>query len=144
MKNLETSITIQAPVQEVWETLMNFEHYPNWNPLIKSIKWKGSNQLDVIIDPGDKKPMNFKPALLKNHKNQEFRWKGKLWFKGIFDGEHYFKMSTDPNGNTKFIHGEKFSGILSGLILKFIGKDTHEGFINMNEALKHEVEQNIQ
>lgn len=142
MKNLETSISIQAPVEKVWETLMNFENYPQWNPFIKSIKWKRDDQLDVMIDPGDKKPMNFKPVLLKKEKNKEFRWQGKMWFKGIFDGEHYFKLRKDEKGNTQLTHGEIFTGILSGLILKFIGKDTHEGFISMNEALKNEVEKN--
>ena len=79
--------------------------------------------------------MNFKPELLKKDENKEFRWKGKMWFKGLFDGEHYFKLTTDENGHTKLIHGENFSGILSGLILRFIGSDTHQGFEKMNEAL---------
>lgn len=141
MKNLETTIVINANKKQVWETLMSFEEYPDWNPFIKQIAWKGKDQLDITIDPGDKKPMQFKPIVLKNHDQKEFRWIGKLFLKGIFDGEHYFKLQSIGENQTKLIHGENFKGIFSRLILKFIGEDTLSGFNRMNVALKKRTEQ---
>ena len=38
MKQIETEIIIEAPVEQVWENLMNFKEYSNWNPFIKSIR----------------------------------------------------------------------------------------------------------
>ena len=38
------------------------------------------------------------------------------------------------------IHGEYFTGLLSGLIMKFIGDDTLQNFQNMNKALKAQLE----
>ena len=85
--------------------------------------------------------MNFKPTVLKADTNQEFRWKGHLFVKGLFDGEHFFKLEETAEGHTRFIHGENFSGILSGMVLKKVGKATRAGFAAMNEALKNQVEQ---
>ena len=83
--------------------------------------------------------MTFKPAVLAFSENKEFRWKGKLGINGIFDGEHYFQLTDLENNQTKFIHGEKFSGILIPLMGKTLDK-AKEGFALMNQALKAECE----
>jgi hypothetical protein len=67
---------------------------------------------------------------------------GKLGIKGVLDGEHYFQLKVIDSQKTELIHGENFSGILSGLLLKMIGEKTKNGFEAMNEALKIEVENN--
>ena len=93
----------------------------------------------MIQNPG-KKPMKFKPVVLVNQESKEFRWKGKLFVKGLFDGEHYFQLERINDNLTKLVHGEKFTGFLAGALLKMIGEDTKKGFESMNEALKRRVE----
>ncbi len=140
MRNIETSQVINAPVEEVWKTLMDFDSYPSWNPFIKTLKGKSvvGEQLTAELSLPDKKPMIFKPTVLKCVPNKEFRWKGKLAMKGLFDGEHYFKLEKLADGQTRFIHGENFSGLLSGLLFKMIGDETKEGFEAMNRSLAQE------
>ncbi|UTW66343.1 SRPBCC domain-containing protein [bacterium SCSIO 12643] len=140
MKTIETQITIPASIAQVWSVLMDHTSYQNWNPFISNISGlvHPGSTLEVTIHPEEDKSMNFSPIVLKNNAYQEFRWKGKLWMQGIFDGEHYFILK--PNGNqTQFIHGEHFTGILSGLLFKLIGKNTQNGFRAMNQALYKEV-----
>lgn len=141
MKNIETSIIIDAPIEKVWQTLTNFEAYPNWNPFVKSVKGNVGvgHTIEVMLLLEGMKPQIFKPQVLEFGKNYTLRWLGKLGMKGIFDGEHYFQLKTISKQQTVFIHGENFRGILSGLILKMIGKKTKKGFEAMNEALKKEV-----
>jgi hypothetical protein len=62
-----------------------------------------------------------------------------LGMKGIFDGEHYFMLIDLDNGQTRFIHGEKFGGILVPFMEKTLGK-TKKGFELMNQALKEQCE----
>lgn len=141
MKNIQTEILINTDITKVWDVLMNFDSYPKWNPFITSISGepKLGNRLTVSINPPGGKGMTFKPTILSLESNKEFRWKGKLGINGIFDGEHYFILEFLENDKTKFIHGEKFSGLLVSLLGKMLDK-TQKGFQLMNEAIKNECE----
>jgi hypothetical protein len=141
MKNIQTEILILADTAKVWDVLMNFDSYPKWNPFITSISGerKLGNRLTVSINPPGGKGMTFKPNILTLEANKEFRWKGKLGINGIFDGEHYFILEVLENDKTKFIQGEKFSGLLVPLVGKMLDK-TQKGFQLMNESIKKECE----
>jgi hypothetical protein len=141
MKNIQTEILILADTAKVWDVLMNFDSYPKWNPFITSISGerKLGNRLTVSINPPGGKGMTFKPNILTLEANKEFRWKGKLGINGIFDGEHYFILESVDKDITKFIHGEKFSGLLVPFVSKMLDK-THKGFQLMNESIKKECE----
>ena len=141
MKNIQTEILILADTAKVWDVLMNFDSYPKWNPFITSISGerKLGNRLTVSINPPGGKGMTFKPNILTLEANKEFRWKGKLGINGIFDGEHYFILESVDNDITKFIHGEKFSGLLVPFVRKMLDK-TQKGFQLMNESIKNECE----
>jgi hypothetical protein len=143
MKKIETEIIINTDISTVWNVLTDFDNHPNWNPFIKSIQGIKSvgEKLTVSIKPPEGNGMTFKPVILKYEPNKEFRWKGKLGIKGIFDGEHFFILEKLNENQTKFIHGEKFSGILVALMGGALDK-TKEGFQLMNEALKNECEKN--
>ena len=141
MKNIQTEIVIHADLTKVWDVLMNFDSYPKWNPFITSISGepKLGKRLTVTINPPGGKGMTFKPNILTLESNKEFRWKGKLGISGIFDGEHYFILEFLEKDKTKFIHGEKFSGLLVPLLGKMLDK-TQKGFQLMNESIKNECE----
>lgn len=142
MKTLETQITIDASPDQVWTVLMDFEQYHEWNPFLISVKGRAvvGTQLDNEIRMSEKKTMSFQPEVLVAETQKEFRWIGKTFVKGLFDGEHYFKLEPNANGSTTLIHGENFTGLLTGPIMKMIEKDTRGGFLAMNEALKNRVE----
>ena len=139
MKTLKTEIIINADKQKVWNTLMNHETYPSWNPFIKKISGftLEGDYLEVVMQFEGKKPITMNPKVLRNKQESEFRWKGKLFVEGLFDGEHYFILEDLGNNQTKFIHGEIFSGVLAGAMMKMIGTQTKKGFIAMNTALKN-------
>ena len=142
---IKIQIIINASPQKVWDTFINFNEYPNWNPFIKTISGATSpgEQLSVTIQAQGNKPMNFTPIVLVNKTNKEFRWKGKLFVPGLFDGEHYFILEEINPMKTRFIHGENFTGVLSGVFLKMIAEDTKKGFEAMNLALKLLVESSL-
>ena len=142
MKKIETSIRIEAGPAEVWQQLMDFESHADWNPFLVSIEGKAEvgSFLKNTIQTNEKNQMQFEPEVLVVAENKEFRWKGKLFVKGLFDGEHYFKLSALPGGATLLEHGEVFTGLLSGALYSMIGKDTIAGFEAMNQALKAKVE----
>lgn len=139
---IETEILINAGAETVWKVLTDFDNHPTWNPFILSIsgeKAVGKN-LTVSMRPPGGKGMTFKPVILKFEPNREFRWKGKLLVKGLFDGEHFFILEPVGESQTRLVHGEIFSGILVGMVKGPLDK-TRDGFILMNNALKMECEQ---
>ncbi len=142
MKEIITEITIDANISTVWNVLMDFENHPKWNPFIKSISGEKivGKKLEVFIKPPDGNGMTFKPVILKLDVNKEFRWKGKLGIPGLFDGEHFFILEPIEGNKTKFVHGEKFSGLLIPLLGKIFDK-TVIGFDQMNKALKSKCEE---
>jgi len=145
MKRIETKITINATPAQVWATLTDFPAYPAWNPFIVKLKGEAAEgaSLEAHLKIGDKAPQVFKPRVLACRPQQEFRWLGKLFVRGLFDGEHYFKLRQLADGQTELAHGEQFTGLLSGLIFKMIGAATLQGFERMNEALREQVERQM-
>jgi hypothetical protein len=136
-RGIETSIEIDAPPARVWTILTDFAAMPTWNPFIKSISGdlaKGS-RLSVHIAPPSKSGMRFKPTVLSVRLEHELRWLGHVLFPGLFDGEHYFLLQPIDKGRTRLTQGEKFSGILVGLLGGTLSA-TEEGFAAMNAALK--------
>ena len=141
MKKLQTEILIDAPVSVVWKVLLEFEQYPEWNSFIHpSGKAEVDSRLENRIFLEGRKPQTFRPVVLVHEPEKEFRWLGSMFVKGLFDGEHYFLLEAVGNDKTRFIHGEYFSGMLVGMIMKMIAKETVEGFERMNEALKKRAE----
>jgi len=143
MKSLNTEIIIDAPVDKIWNILVDFDSYSQWNPFITSFKGKiaEGEKFKVTLQPSNSKPMTFHPKCLVLQKNKEFRWLGHLFIKGIFDGEHIFELKDLGNDQTRFIQREIFSGVLVPLLWKKISSNTESGFIEMNNQLKNRAEQ---
>lgn len=138
---IKTEIIINAPAERIWSILTDLGNYQQWNPFIieSSGEVKVGKKINNTMKNGDK-TMTFKPTILNVVENEYFDWLGSLWFKGIFDGQHYFSLEPLNEKQTKLIHGENFSGILSKIILKKIGAETKENFVKMNHALKEMAE----
>lgn len=137
-KEVRTEIVINSSPEIIWDVLMNFESYPEWNPFIKSIQGnpKVGGRITAKIQPPESKEMTFKPTVLTNEKHKSFSWLGQLYFKGLFDGEHIFELVDNGNTTTTFIQREKFSGILVPLLKKMLDNNTRKGFEAMNQKLK--------
>lgn len=142
MKTLHTNIEIGASAEVIWNILTDFARYPQWNPFIKSIEGQMQQgaKLRVVIQPPGGKAMTFTPTLLVVHPQREFRWLGRLFIPGLFDGEHSFQIESTGTTTCRFVHEEKFSGLLVPLLWKSLNTTTRQGFQAMNEALKKKAE----
>lgn len=142
-KEIKTTIIINATPEKIWNILMDFKMYPNWNPFIKSIS--GSAQegstITARMEPPNANGMTFKPKVLLVNKNKEFKWCGQLLMPGIFTGEHRFQILDNGNQTCTFIQSEKFTGILIPFFKKMLEVNTVEGFNLMNQKLKELSEQ---
>lgn len=129
---IETSIRIPASTDQVWAELTNFATYPEWNPFITKATGKWAPGNIVAVTAGG---MDFQPTVLAFSAGKELRWLGSFLFKGIFDGEHYFRLIDNGDGTTTLDHGEHFKGLLTPVFKSIFLEKTKAGFIAMNEAL---------
>lgn len=136
MLHITTTIDLPAPPERVWAILTDFAAYPEWNPFVTRAEGDWAVGNTVAITAGG---MDFKPKVLAFDAGRELRWKGKLLFNGLFDGEHYFLLTDNGDGTTSLEHGEYFSGLLVPAFRRKLEGDTKAGFEGMNEALAERV-----
>ncbi|MDR3559087.1 MAG: SRPBCC domain-containing protein, partial [Candidatus Pacebacteria bacterium] len=111
-KTIETTVEIKACPEKVWAILSDSTSYGQWNPFIRSISGaiNEGSVIKVVLNPPGGGSFTFKPMVLKAS-FPEIRWRGKFLFNGLFDGEHYFRLESVSPEETRFIHGENFSGL---------------------------------
>jgi hypothetical protein len=144
MHEITTTMEIDAPPRSVWKVLVDFQAHQEWNPFVRSIEGspREGETLKVSIQPSGGRGMTFRPRVLRVVPDQELRWLGRVVLPGLFDGQHFFKLQQlDEGRRTRFVQGERFTGVLVPLLRKSLDRSTREGFEAMNQALKARVEQ---
>jgi hypothetical protein len=140
MRLIDTRIEIAAPPGRVWDVLIDFPRFREWNPFIIRIEGAPAPgaRLRVEIRPPGKSPMTFSPMVLAARPGKELRWRGRLLLPGIFDGEHAFELE-ERGGMCSFRQSERFTGLLVPLLGGALAA-TERGFAAMNAALKRRAE----
>lgn len=96
--------------------------------------------MTVSIQPEGGKARTFRPVLRAASPGEELRWKGQVLLPGLFDGEHFFRVTPLGPDRCRFVHGEKFSGLLVPLFRSSQDSRTRAGFHAMNQALRDRAE----
>lgn len=141
-KSLRTEIIIHAAAARVYSILTDFDGHATWNPFI--IKSSGQAVVGATLKHTlmlNGKAMHIQPTVMVAEPSKRFEWKGVLISRFIFSGLHYFHIEPMGEAQVRLIHGEYFSGLLAGIIVKQIGQVTRMQFEAMNQALKQKAEQ---
>ena len=136
-EQIDTEILINAEPKKIWKILTDFENYADWNSFVTSIEGnvKIGNTIKVKIEPENGNGMTFQPVVIAFNPEKELRRLGKLFIKGLLDGEHQFKLIDNQDGTTTFFHTEIFSGLLVSLFKTKL-TSTKKDFERMNIELK--------
>ncbi|AGR42179.1 SRPBCC domain-containing protein [Spiroplasma diminutum] len=131
--NLE--INIKAPIELVWEEIINFHEYGVWNPVYSFIKGKFDehSKLKIVL----KNNMKLKAKILEINELNNFSWLMTIGPKFLFNSIHNFELVKLDNENCKFIQNEKFAGLGVKRFWKKMKLQTEQGYDYMNMALKY-------
>lgn len=142
MREIRTEIVVEAPAERVWSVLTGFGAYPQWNPFIREAEGaiQEGSRLRVRIAPPGGRSMTFTPTVTHVASGQSLRWLGRLFVPKLFDGEHVFEIEPLGGRRVRFVHRERFSGLLVPLLWRRLDRDTRAGFEAMNAALKARAE----
>ncbi len=143
--SITTEIIIKAPANLVWNILTHLPAYSRWNPfLIEAAgEIKKGSRLRNSIRTGNG-VTTFRPVVLTADAPHYFDWMGVIGHRSVFAGRHAFQLESIAPDQVKLTHSECFSGLLAGIIFRKICKETRQGFVQMNQALKTEAEKLFQ
>jgi hypothetical protein len=137
-------ITINAPIDEVWKTVIDFPHYSKWNSQLLYLDGTISlnEKIHLKLSVEGTNPYEFEPTVSHWKENEMFAWIAITRIPRIFDGEHFFELQDLGNGKTLLVNREEYRGILS-LIMQQIPamKLAPKGFEKMNVELKKYIEE---
>jgi hypothetical protein len=135
MRTIEHTIDIAAPTSEVWDVLTATSEYRDWNIFMPRLDGHVvvGERLSVTIDTG-RRSMTFKPTVIAAEPGRLIRWRGHLGIRAILDGEHEFRLESNPEGGTRFTQRETFTGVVVPFMRRTLD-DTETGFVAMNQAL---------
>ena len=141
-KEVETSININAPREQVFAALTEFGEYEAWNSPLRFDELPGAVGQKFTfhyVDAGGNAGMKINPELLALEAPQLIKWKGSIAGPIIFSGEHQIALADNGDGTTTLTHSEIFDGVL----VPFYGgaiRDSEKNFILFNQQLKTYVE----
>ena len=143
MKHVRTTLDIDAAPERVWSILTDFTHWDDWNPIIRRLRGRleAGAKVDFVIRFG-KRALPIQARMLRVEPGRELCWKGPRarGLMPLFAGEHYFTVEPLDGGRTRFVHGERFSGVLLPLLWPRLEPMLSRSYASLNESLKRRAE----
>jgi hypothetical protein len=139
---LQTEIQIQAAPEKIWQILIDFSKYPEWNPFITQAIGKAEVGARVEITvPSGSKELRLHCTVIKAEPRQVLCWKYHIISPLLFRGEHSFTIEPMGSNYVRFVDQEIFNGLLVSSQAKDIDTNSRHGFEAMDKALKIRAEQ---
>ena len=135
--DIDTEITIAAPVAKVWAALTDLAKYPEWNPYHVRVEGHAAPgaRLRVEIHKPNGNRLTIRPHVKEVMPERSLVWGGGV--AGIFKGTHRFDLEPLGPGCTRLRQSEVFSGIA----IRWAELGAIEpGYRQVNAALKHRLE----
>lgn len=141
MPTIKEELIINAPIEKVWDVITDFGNYAAWNPFIQNIVLNGKLEsgtvvtLHALMKPGAP-PTLVSATLVDVQAPRTLSWCGGFGPAWLARGRHFHELEQLPDGSTRFVHGETFSGLLFALIWPLQRKSFAEMYKKISEALK--------
>jgi hypothetical protein len=137
---LDTTIDINASPARVWEVLVDFPRWKDWNPFVTSVvgTLAVGDRLHITVSPPGIKPMEFSPKVFTVQHCEQILWGGSFLFV-VYRGDHAMFFEPLPGGGTRFRQRERFLGPIVVFMGRMI-RATEQGYHQMNQALKQRAE----
>lgn len=139
---ITTNIEINAPLEIVWDILINCDDYRLWNPFVVEAQGRVAPHAQLVLSPKltPTRQTTFQAVVTSYKEHVEFTWTGAIGHRWFAMGDHTFRLQRTTKNTALLDHDELFYGI-GGRLLGFIaGNLTRRNFVAMNEAVKNRAE----
>ncbi len=141
MAEISSDIVIAASAIKVWQAVVDFSRYPEWNPLIPKIKGRAriDSELEMHFRLDNGKTKILKRTVKTVAKYRELLLEGSYLFPGLCDGEYALILQETATDETRVIQRERFTGLFS-FLAGMLSPVSKRGLRRMNEALREFIE----
>lgn len=140
-----THIDIDVPVARAWEVLTAFAAFSEWCPTLREVRGEpvpGTKlRLRLAKDAGGDATIGLTAAVRVADAPHDLAWGGGFpgapW---LLDVHHWFRLEPLGPGRCVLHHGERFSGLLLGLLWPLVARRVEAGYPAFNAAFKRRCE----
>lgn len=138
MREIRTEITLDAPVDRVWELLADNKLYEQWNPLFPKATgvMAVGEELEIVISLPEMAPIVIKPKVLEFEPRSRYCWKHTQLSAGLFTWKYSIELVTLAPDRLNIIQTSVFGGILGPLYNATLATSVKAGMQKMNGALR--------
>jgi hypothetical protein len=140
MATVRVDTHIAASAERVWSILADFAAYREWNPFVRSLEGElreGASLRAEMAIVGRVLPADVE--LSRVAPNRELAWTGGFTPRFLLHAVHAFRLEPGADG-VRLVHEETIGGVLSPLMMLWMGGDLRRQFERSNEALKRRAE----
>lgn len=105
----ETVTVVEAPRADVWSTLVDFDSYPEWNPVIVRAEGQVTigSTLGLTFDDGDTTEVE----VLDVKERRKLRWRDRLVLPGVRDRELTIRLRDAAEDATRVVVVQRVEGL---------------------------------
>lgn len=134
-------VEIEAPVERVWDILVDVERYGEWNPFTTRVETDleiGSPvDLHVTLGPLKLKQPERIEAVDRPHL---LAWSTKMGHRSLVSARREQRLEFLSETRCRYLTTDAFSGLLIPLVVMLFGRFIRQGFNEMAQALKARAE----
>lgn len=138
MAELTTEITLDAPVERIWQLLTDFGLYPQWNPLFTKATGPVilGQSFDLVVKLPGMDPFPIKPVLREAEPKSRLSWQSSMISSVVLSWTFCYELHSLTPERLRIIQRSWFKGLLSPLFTFAMKKPVTDGMNSLNDALK--------
>jgi hypothetical protein len=132
---------IEAPPDRVWEVLVDFARYAQWNPFTPKVsaRLEEGAPVDMLVRlwTGLR---DQREHIRKVVPGERLCWGMHMVAPWLVSGERCQWLEPMEGGRTRYVTEDRISGLLTPVVLTLYGRSMQRGFEGVAEGLKRQVE----
>jgi hypothetical protein len=116
-ETMESEVTVDAPVDVVWQVVTDLEGYERWNPLVTRAAGdlRVGGELDLRLELPDGETDEITPEVVILRPDRKLRWQSHRVLPGVADREYEVILEPLDGGRVLVFQQMRIEGILAPL-----------------------------
>jgi hypothetical protein len=134
----ETEITLEAPVERIWQLASDCSLYSGWNPLFQAGagQMRSGERLELRVHLPGISPFVVNPTVLVADPESRFRWRHTWLWGGLLSWEYGIELEIVASNRLTLRQRSDFGGVLAPLFNFALKGAVVNGLIALNGAFR--------